>query len=78
MKIECHFKRKTKKNDYKRYTIEFGINLWYVHTNHGEITWIRHRVYAANMKDVASEMNVTEMPAYFKNAFDIYVKNQSK
>lgn len=43
MNVKLTFKRKTKNNDYKRYFIEDGDMMYWVHTNRDNITWIRQR-----------------------------------
>lgn len=44
MNIKQTSKRRTKNNDYRRFFVQDGNTIYWVHTNFDRITWIRERV----------------------------------
>lgn len=60
MKIKLSYKRKTRKNDYKKYFIDGGYNLYWVYTNFDKITNIRQRINIDD--DTINEFEIQELP----------------
>lgn len=76
MDITITFKRRTKSNDYTRYSIIDGMFMWYVHTNKGVITWVRERLYKENMEDIAHEKTIRQLPPNVLMAFNDFINDK--
>lgn len=64
IEIKLEYKRKTSKNDFKRYHAQNNEHFWFIHTNFGVVTFVRRRDYVDNNKEKFSEKAIepSELP----------------
>lgn len=60
MTVKQTHKRRTRLNDYRRFCVQDGNIIYWIHTNFDRITWIRKRVEIT--EDDMKEGNISVLP----------------